>query len=368
MAVKTKTPRLRLLLATIACGLFVVLATGPSGYSDTYTTCVQLESQAWWSDSETASDGDTTHAHSGVCVPLASGTAPILTGTVTFTITSKLHNAHGWMLRYARIQAASDQRGNATIASVQPRTVCESHDCTFTNTLTINTDQLVTGMHEFRFHTEIGEHAWLDPQLLATNGYQMCVRSCSGVTPQATDHPEGRGWYQDGEEIGYVVSRFYLDEFPWRNGAMRPLSGTWCPNLRTHQGSGDEPIERSRVVIDPDFHAGNSGTTLADQSGELYRRVCVDTRALSNGLHKIVLISYSSATFPGQLWGVLVVPFLVNNTGVTPAPTPTPTPTPTPSPAVAQCRDGVDNDGDRRIDYPRDRQCRGLNDNNEAVR
>lgn len=347
--------RLRLVLLLTFVSAAISLGITNDVYGDV-SPCIPLESQAWWSDSETDTDGDTTHVHSGVCVPLASGSnPPIISGTVSFTITSKLHNAHGWMLRYARIQAASDQRGNATIATVQPRTVCESHDCTFTNTLTINTDNLATGTHEFRFHSEIGEHAWLDPQLLATNGYQICVRSCSGVTPQATDHPEGRGWYQDGEEIGYVVSRFYLDEFPWRNGVDRAISGTWCPQLRTHQGAGNEPIERSRVVLDPDFHAGNSGTSLLDRTGEFYNRLCIDTTRLTNGVHKLVLISYSSATFPGQLWGILVVPFTVNNLS-------------TPPPSIPQCRDGIDNDGDNRIDHPRDRQCRNLNDNNEAIR
>ena len=46
----------------------------------------------------------------------------------------------------------------------------------------------------------------------------------------------------------------------------------------------------------------------------------------------------------------------------TPTPTPTPVPTPTAGPGVAACADGVDNDGDRRIDHPADKGCQSLED------
>lgn len=49
----------------------------------------------------------------------------------------------------------------------------------------------------------------------------------------------------------------------------------------------------------------------------------------------------------------------------TPVPTITPTPTATPIPRP-QCSDGIDNDGDGRIDLD-DAQCRNANDNDEAV-
>lgn len=48
-----------------------------------------------------------------------------------------------------------------------------------------------------------------------------------------------------------------------------------------------------------------------------------------------------------------------------PTPTPAPTPTFTPEPFTPQCNDGVDNDGDRRIDL-NDTSCRNANDNDES--
>ena len=45
--------------------------------------------------------------------------------------------------------------------------------------------------------------------------------------------------------------------------------------------------------------------------------------------------------------------------------TPTPTPTPTPS-SVPQCNDGIDNDNDRKVDYPNDSACSSLLDGDES--
>ncbi len=46
-------------------------------------------------------------------------------------------------------------------------------------------------------------------------------------------------------------------------------------------------------------------------------------------------------------------------------PTPTPTASPVPTP-LPQCSDGIDNDGDGRIDWPDDRQCKSAGENSES--
>lgn len=48
-----------------------------------------------------------------------------------------------------------------------------------------------------------------------------------------------------------------------------------------------------------------------------------------------------------------------------PTPTPTPTPTFTPEPFTPECSDGIDNDGDRRIDL-NDTSCSNASDNDES--
>jgi hypothetical protein len=48
-----------------------------------------------------------------------------------------------------------------------------------------------------------------------------------------------------------------------------------------------------------------------------------------------------------------------------PTPTPSSTPTRTPTPVRPQCSDGIDNDRDGAIDYPKDKDCESPGDNNE---
>lgn len=304
--------RLAGLAAAVAAGLFLVAggsAADPvtcAGYPEPR---VFLESQSWWTDTETLTDGDTEHVHSGVCFPLSP---TVVSGQVTLDVVSKMHNVAGQKLRRVRLQAATDQGGLRDVADTYPNLTCTEHDCTFTTSLTINTDALATGTHEIRVQSFAEKQVSGRPTNLATSGYMLCVRSCSGVTPQATDSPEGRGWYKNaqGKELGYAVARYdSLSLFP-RN----PVSGRWCPPVRFGRGySGDTPHERSRVVVDPNFHAGDPGRTYLNVSGAFRGTVCIDTTQLTNGPHKLVLIAYSSAKFPGQLSGVFVVPFTVTN-------------------------------------------------------
>jgi len=300
----------RIILAALAA--LCVLALPAASLADDSGCAsgrVFLESQAWWTDSETLTDGATEHAHSGVCFPLSP---TVVSGQLTLEVVSKLHNASGQKLKRVRLQAATDQGGLKDVANVYPNLTCAATDCTFNTTLTINTDSLATGTHEIRVQTFAEKQTTGRPVLLATTGYQLCVRSCAGVTPQATDSPEGRGWYRNasGKELGYAVARYdSLSAFP-----RQAVSGNWCPPVRFGRGySGDTPHERSRVVVDPNFHAGDAGRSYLDVAGAFRGNVCIDTTQLANSSHKLVLIAYSSAKFPGQLWGVFVVPFTVSN-------------------------------------------------------
>lgn len=58
----------------------------------------------------------------------------------------------------------------------------------------------------------------------------------------------------------------------------------------------------------------------------------------------------------------------VNNTVSVDFPGGPPPPPPPPPPPVTQCADGIDNDGDSRVDFPADKQCVNAADNNEKKR
>lgn len=84
--------------------------------------------------------------------------------------------------------------------------------------------------------------------------------------------------------------------------------------------------------------------------------VFVDNLDLLLNDHPVQIVNLSEA----------ILPF----TEYPPTPTPSPTPTFTPESAtdtpVPQCSDGIDNDGDRTVDYGRDKDCTSAGDDDES--
>jgi len=280
---------------------------------------VYLGTQSWWADDELASGGDTQHVHAETCFPLEQ----VVSEVTTLDVVVKMHNEQGRMLRRVRVDAAAEGQETERF-EVQPETFCESDGCTFNVAVPIDTSLLPAGRWEWRVAAETSDGtAAIGRRNLATSGWVTCVRSCEGVTPR-NERYEARGWYRTvrGSAKGYINGRWgwlpsHDAEFPWRDGAFVPVSGVWCPPLKAlagvQEGTTIEPIERSFVSIDPDFHHGSPGFVLHDEPGGLQERVCVDTTAFPDGQHKLFVQGYSSDLFLGQLWGGFVIPFEIAN-------------------------------------------------------
>jgi hypothetical protein len=300
----------------VLLALVVLFLVAPSAQAQDPQTCagypeprVFLESQSWWSDLDVPIfGGDTEHVHTGVCVPLYG----VVDGTVRFDVVTKLHNL-SWPRLTNRVQDSSSTLASKTTYP----TGCTTQDCTLVTRFDVNLGARSTGMHELRFHSEARPSQSATEASLATDGWQVCVRSCSPNVTQATSVPEGRGWYQtaSGSVKGYINGRFNSQaEFPWSpSTGFRQVSGVWCPPVRILRGAGDENVEESFVSVDPDFHGGSEGRVLLRQPGTFTGRTCVDTSTLANGRHKLFMRAYSNSQFTGQLWGAFVVPFEVQN-------------------------------------------------------
>jgi hypothetical protein len=272
-----------------------------------------LESQSGWANS-VLPYGQAEHAHSGTCFPYNK----VLSGTVTLDVVSKMHNVPGWQLEFVRVQLASDQAGVQNAVILAPKQACYVDDCTFTTPISFDSSLYPAGRYEFRVHTEIRKIRVSDglgkyPRSLATNGWQACLHSCSGYTPQAVDFPEGRGWYDlssaSGDTFGYENARLLSDP------PTAPVSGEWCPELRTLGGAGGQPVVSSFVSVDPAFHAvpEDPGLVVLEQAGPIEGPVCIDTTLLANGPHKLFIRAEADEPASAKLWGVLVVPFEVAN-------------------------------------------------------
>jgi hypothetical protein len=306
-----------------------------------------VESQSWWDEADLlVAGGQQQHVHAGACMPLNQ----VVDGQVEIDVVTKFHHEVDKRLALVRIDVCTDQGGCSRI-SKSPNTVCTTKDCTWTTGLTWDTSGLAAGRYELRVAAESRPVGADLPRNLATSGWLVCVRSCFGHTPQATDVHEARGWYQragDSSALGYLNARFdSMSEFPWQ-GRFIPVSGIWRPPVHSLDGDGAVENDGFMATIDPDFHAGNPGRVVYNAVAALPNvdprlRLLIDTTRLADGRHKLALITRGNTGFLGQLSGVFVIPFEVNNGGSIPPlnggstspPPPPPPPPPDPTPTAS---------------------------------
>jgi uncharacterized protein YjdB len=257
-------------------------------------TCAQyaepriwLESQGWWDSRGLVIPSRVgEHIHVGTCWPVTpDGGDATVTGTVHFDVRVTLHDETGKtdILRVAQ---------ESVIRQIVPLVMGPAADATVWVPFDVNTDGWDTGRREWRWTANVPRNSEGNRQFQST-GWQLCVRACTpNETYRAGPWTEGRGWYDDGH--GYQNARF-LSKLPYA-----PLSGLWTFRVRLVQrGVGG-------VFIDPDFHAGNQGIKIA--SGGYDGNLTIDTRTLSNGVHRLVLVASDN-----QSAGVQVIEFRVAN-------------------------------------------------------
>jgi hypothetical protein len=327
-------PRARLVVcfATIAAAIWAAPAAAQvpnladcTGYAQPR---VPLESQSWWSQGAgvgNSQPGDSLngrdeHAHVRVCVPHNV----VVSGTVRLDLQLMLHETPTGYVHRARIQDRDRTLVNDDLVAETKSLCAGKTNCEYTATYFLNTSGLSTGRHEFRFHHEMarGDGA----RALATNGWHICIRSCSPEVSQAVTFPvtEGRSkWVErTGTDYGYNNARL-VSGVPWSGSSgYRRLSGTWCPHIRTLAGAGGRPVVRSFVSVDPRWHDysvpgspnGYPGRVYVDEPNAINRQVCIDTRQLSDGLHRLFMRGDGQAA-TGKQGGVYLVPFFVANGG-----------------------------------------------------
>ncbi len=275
---------------------------------------VYLEAQAWWMPTPGKSGGtDQGHLHQGTCFPWAQQ----IKGTIPFDIRLMLHNNPG-KLESLTMQIFGD-KGSAvaakksfspplTIANcAQSGGILSTDAMGMKNCLWIvhlEADTTVApydGRQEFRIrpkisepdgNTMVGSTSW---QAYLTNGKpQNDYRSY--------DLMQGKGWYSGAS---YSIAR--IDGgFP-----TGPVKGTL--SLKARCESDGPPVGHCLAAIDPDFHAGNPGTTILDQHGAWQGTIAIDTTKLSNGTHRLFLKTDTDDKRGSSNGGVQVFYFTVAN-------------------------------------------------------
>lgn len=257
-----------------------------------------LESQAWWLRTPAAQGTSFGHVHIGTCFPHAQK----VRGIVTFEARLILHESPGTLTRVTGgITAAS---GDYSLFDVPVGMTC-SGTCERWIAITADTRKVpVDGRVEWRFRPHVREPD--GKEMVASTGWQTYLDNRGGRAVTAYrpgDVIIARGWYTD---VGYANST--ISDLP--PGAV---SGVWTPHVVLAPGAGGIPVTSHAAHVDPAFHMGNHGLVVAEGPGAYRGKLTIDTRALVNGPHKLVLKASADAPSGSTSSGVLVVPFVVRN-------------------------------------------------------
>ncbi len=267
---------------------------GCTGYPQKRTF---LESQAWWYQTPGKTGTTNGHVHVGTCFPHAQKVA----GVVRFDVRVILHHNPG-VLTHVNIGIAGEW-GSIRSVALSPNWRCATDTCTRWFRVYVDTRKAARdGRQEFRFRAQVKEPD--GKEMIASTGWLAWLNNGKPIQHYRDSwSAEARGWYTG---VGYANAK--IASVP-----MTALRGWWSPSLRMTAGSGGIPVTSYRVVLDPDFHAGNPGTTLRSGTGSFRGVVGIDTRKLRNGKHKLVLIANAAASVGSTNRGLLVVPFTVSN-------------------------------------------------------
>lgn len=342
------------LLAAVVLALFVLVpaaqvtqaAPDPltcSGYPEPR---VFMESQAWWNINNIVVPSSVGHhIHVGMCTPVDGQV--VSTSTIHFDARIILHDQvrRVTTIRYSDYANVIQSKSVASTAWTGDLTAGGCHDCQAWVPFDIPASSWSTGRHEIRWTANVPDEqpdVSGSQRMFNSTGWQLCIRSCSpNVSGRASNWTEARGWYDDrpnGVAHEYANARF-------RSAVPRgTVSGNWTFSYEARPGSGGLPTRFWGVYVDADMHHGIAGPTNVFPNGVRptgtsasgTRTTTVDTTRLSDGAHKLVIVSSD-----GKNAGVQMITFKVNNGGgstpttPTPAPTPTPTVAPTPTPTIA---------------------------------
>jgi PKD repeat protein len=270
-----------------------------------------FESQSWWTETGEVFPG--RHIHTGACIPWLQ---PV-DGVVQFHVRNLLHGMPGTVKQF-RLQIWNN--GPDPALALPLVRSCETHDCTFWDSFTVDYAGRLPGRWEHRFTHNIEPNVFGQRQFTTTR-WHICVRTCVGGTTEAYTRAAGAaGWYQ-----GLDYANAYLDPDDYARLRAGVAPGVHRIKIKFDPGIGS-------LTVDPDAHNGNPGIVqrrasdglllggfLPVTTGTAWFEAIVDTTGLSPGMHKLALRG-SKANATGREEGVLLVPFIV--TGTTPPPPP----------------------------------------------
>lgn len=265
-----------------------------------------LESQSWWvnvGEPPFAPGTDHGHIHLGVCFPYKR----TLRGKIQLNLRVILHDSNG-TINFVRISDAENVKWLQKVSLSCP----DNGTCTWWIPVLFDTSLFdYDGRREFRFTANIPSGGFPDSsaRMFQSTGWQAYLANGKPVQDyRSSDLTIGRGWYTGSD---YTNAQMRTD-LP-----LTPVGGFYSPVLNF-----SESVTQCDVLLDPDFHAipPIPGILLFQGSTDVectvLRAVTINTLALPNGIHRLVLRAKVPVVFNGQpvmKMGIQVAPFQVKN-------------------------------------------------------
>lgn len=281
---------------------------------------IQLESQSWWSPQPGPADhpgtGQQGHVHVGMCFPLYQH---ISGDTLHLDVTVKLHNMPALPSKLRVVFYGDVVQWKGPL--VPP---CASADCEHVYSLDVPLSDLTFSgwrlvapfLNVTNSNGDI-QRQWPHWFVYIDNGQSAPPPGTVGTDLEDVG---GDTWYSDvvgGTTGKYANAVMERASVPWdeETGELTPLSGTWTPTVRFE-------AQTNFAYIDPALHATppSHGTVVYEatttNTGYHTQQLEIDTTQLADGPHRL-LIGTGNVGTNGTHTGVLVVPFVVDNSGCT---------------------------------------------------
>jgi hypothetical protein len=262
---------------------------------------VALETQAWWTKPGNAIEGMSQHIHLSTCFPLDQ----TLSGIVPFDIHVQLHDNPDVLNQVVVYVFGNNVSVPQTAAT--PSYACPTVQCDLWYHIDYDTTKVAAdGSLEFRFQARtMAANGSLG---YTSTGWQARLANGGGRPVQTYRAPtfiEARGWYTTAEYQNVRLTS------PLPSG---PVSGLWTFGVKLAPGSGGKPTTHVLVSLDPHFHAVpvDRGRVVFEQNGPYTGSITIDTRTLSNGVHRLFMRTDSTIA-TGTDSGILAYNFRVDN-------------------------------------------------------
>jgi hypothetical protein len=298
--------RVRLLLVLLVAAIGTLAAAGHAAPDP--TTCtgyseprVFLGAQDWWMQTPGQTGSDQGHVHAEACVPYEQ----TVSGAVAFDVRVVMHDNPGHV---SAVGVKLKQPGAfVPIGSTRVSLDCPPPGtCSWIVHVVADTAR---ASYDGRAQLRIKAQGRTNDGFFRSAILRFPVFLANGKSrvDSAATTVGATGWYTRAGYTNVAVSRIPTE----------PVSGTWTVTAKFSltpepDGSGDAVTHRF-ASIDPDFHMGDPGTVIVDDTGPMRGSVAVDTTKLTNGPHRLFLRADAPDSRGSTNSGAFVVPFTVQN-------------------------------------------------------